>query len=281
MPVGTLFVLATPLGNLSDLSARALEVLRGAPVVAAEDTRHSRRLLSAIDAHPDELVSYHAHSEPGRIAQLLAIVQGGRDLVLITDAGAPGVSDPGGELVAAAHEAGVPVVPIPGPSAVTTALQAAGLPADRYLFLGFLPRKGPERRARIAEVATSPWTVVLYEAAPRLVALLTDLEAAAGPGRTAVVARELTKLHEEIRRGDLAALRSHYEAAAPRGEITLVVAGRPAEEALRAAAPDTAEVERCIAAWLDAGESRREVARRVSAEFGMSRNDAYRLVMER
>jgi len=226
-------------------------------------------------------VSYHAHSEPGRIAQLLAIVQGGRDLVLITDAGAPGVSDPGGELVAAAHEAGVPVVPIPGPSAVTTALQAAGLPADRYLFLGFLPRKGPERRARIAEVATSPWTVVLYEAAPRLVALLTDLEAAAGPGRTAVVARELTKLHEEIRRGDLAALRSHYEAAAPRGEITLVVAGRPAEEALRAAAPDTAEVERCVAAWLDAGESRREVARRVSAEFGMSRNDAYRLVMER
>lgn len=280
MSLGTLYVLATPLGNLADLSARAAEVLRRVPVVAAEDTRHSRRLLSAIDAHPAELVSYHAHSDDGRIAQLLAVAQGGRDLVLITDAGAPGVSDPGGELVAAAHAAGITVVPIPGPSAVTTALQAAGLPADRYLFLGFLPRKGPERRARLAEVGASPWTVVLYEAAPRLVSLLTDLEAAAGPTRTAVVARELTKLHEEIRRGELAALRTHYTETAPRGELTVVVAGRSADEADRATAPDAEEVARSIAAWLAAGESRREVARRVSAEFGLSRNDAYRLVME-
>jgi 16S rRNA (cytidine1402-2'-O)-methyltransferase len=280
MSAGTLFVLATPLGNLGDLSARAIEVLRSAAVVAAEDTRHSRRLLSAIDAHPGELLSFHAHSERGRTEALIGILVGGRDIALITDAGTPGVSDPGPELVAAAQDAGIAVVPIPGPSAVTTALQASGLPADRYLFLGFLPRKGPDRRSRLADVATSPWTVVLYEAAPRLVALLTDLETVAGPTRVAVVARELTKLHEEFRRDTLPALRTHFTAEPPRGEITVVVAGRPAAEAADDATPDPAEVSRMVSARLAAGESRREVARRVSAEFGLSRNDAYRLVME-
>ncbi|HET9064889.1 MAG TPA: 16S rRNA (cytidine(1402)-2'-O)-methyltransferase [Gemmatimonadales bacterium] len=275
---GTLYVLATPLGNLGDLSERAIRTLRDVPVVAAEDTRHSRRLLSAIDAHPAELLSYHAHSDAGREEQLVHMLMAGRDVALITDAGTPGVSDPGVALVALARSAGVTVVPIPGPSAVTTALQASGLPADRYLFLGFLARKGAERRRQLADVAASPWTVVLYEAPPRLVALLADLEAVAGGERRVVVARELTKLHEEFRAGSLAQVRAHFEETPARGELTVVLEGRGSRIEDTAADPDM--IDRVIADALAAGESRREVARRVSTEFGVPRNDAYRRVMD-
>jgi len=275
---GTLYVLATPLGNLGDLSERAIRTLRDVPVVAAEDTRHSRRLLSAIDAHPAELLSYHAHSDAGREEQLVQVLMAGRDVALITDAGTPGVSDPGAAFVALARNAGVTVVPIPGPSAVTTALQASGLPADRYLFLGFLARKGTERRRQLADVAASPWTVVLYEAPPRLVALLADLEAVAGSERRVVVARELTKLHEEFRAGSLAEVRAHFEETPARGELTVVFEGRGSRIEDAAADPDV--IDRVIADALAAGESRREVARRVSTEFGVPRNDAYRRVMD-
>lgn len=275
---GTLYVLATPLGNLGDLSERAIRTLREVPVVAAEDTRHSRRLLSAIDAHPAELLSYHAHSGTGREAQLVRLLLEGRDVALITDAGTPGVSDPGVLLVAAARDAGVTIVPIPGPSAVTTALQASGLAADRYLFLGFLARKGAERRRQLADVAASPWTTVLYEAPPRLVALLADLEAVAGNDRQVVVARELTKLHEEFRAGSLADVRAHFEETPARGEITVVFEGRGSR--IEDAAPDPEVIDRVIADALSAGESRREIARKVSAEFGIPRNDAYRRVMD-
>lgn len=275
---GTLYVLATPLGNLGDLSERAIHTLQGVPVIAAEDTRHSRRLLSAIDAHPAELVSYHAHSGAGREAQLVRQLLAGRDVALMTDAGTPGVSDPGHSLVAAAREAGITVVPLPGPSAVTTALQASGLPADRYLFLGFLTRKGTARRRQLEDVAASPWTVVLYEAPPRLVALLADLEAVAGSDRRVVVARELTKMHEEFRAGTLATVRAHFEATPARGELTVVVAGRG--DRLDEAPPDFELVDRVIAEALVQGESRREIARRVSTEFGLPRNDAYRRVMD-
>ncbi len=275
---GTLYVLATPLGNLGDLSERAIRTLREVPVVAAEDTRHSRRLLSAIDAHPAELLSYHAHSGVGREEQLVQVLLDGRDVALITDAGTPGVSDPGVLLVAAARDAGITVVPIPGPSAVTTALQASGLAADRYLFLGFLARKGAERRRQLADVAASPWTVVLYEAPLRLVALLTDLEGVAGSERRVVVARELTKMYEEFRAGSLADVRAHFEETPARGEITVVFEGRGSR--VEDAAPDPEVIDRAIADALAAGESRREVARRVSAEFGVPRNDAYRRVMD-
>ncbi|MEO8479277.1 MAG: 16S rRNA (cytidine(1402)-2'-O)-methyltransferase [Gemmatimonadota bacterium] len=275
---GTLYVLATPLGNLGDLSERAIRTLREVPVVAAEDTRHSRRLLSAIDAHPAELLSYHAHSGAGREDQLVQVLMDGRDVALITDAGTPGVSDPGVLLVAAARDAGITVVPIPGPSAVTTALQASGLAADRYLFLGFLDRKGAERRRQLADVAASPWTVVLYEAPLRLVALLTDLEAVAGSERRVVVARELTKMYEEFCAGSLADVRAHFEETPARGEITVVFEGRGSR--VEDAGPDPEVIDRAIADALAAGESRREVARRVSAEFGVPRNDAYRRVMD-
>jgi 16S rRNA (cytidine1402-2'-O)-methyltransferase len=273
--MGTLYVVATPLGNLNDLSPRAAEVLRQAPVVAAEDTRRTRGLLSHLGASPT-LLSFHAHSGERRVDTLLEILKEGRDLALVTDAGTPGVSDPGTDLVAAALEAGIVVVPIPGPSAPATALSAAGLPADRYLFLGFVPRKGTERSRLLARAAGEEWSVVLFEAPTRLVTLLQDLAAAAGPGRLALVARELTKLHEELRRGSLAELADYYSMHPPRGELTIVVEGTGTP----AAPPDrTADAVEEATALLAEGLSRREVARRITETTGISRNDAYRLVM--
>ena len=272
---GTLYVVATPLGNLGDLSPRAAEVLRQAGVVAAEDTRRTRGLLSHLGASPT-LLSFHAHSGDRRVDTLLEILKDGRDLALVTDAGTPGVSDPGTDLVAAALEAGLSVVPIPGPSAVATALSGAGLPADRYLFLGFIPRKGTERSRLLARAAAEEWSVVFFEAPSRLVTLLEDLAAAAGPGRTALVARELTKLHEELRRGTLGELADYYSVTPPRGELTIVVEGTGAP----AAPPDrTADAVEEATALLAEGLSRREVARRITETLGISRNDAYRLVM--
>jgi 16S rRNA (cytidine1402-2'-O)-methyltransferase len=272
---GTLYVVATPLGNLGDLSPRAAEVLRQAGVVAAEDTRRTRGLLSHLGASPT-LLSFHAHSGERRVDTLLEILKDGRDLALVTDAGTPGVSDPGTDLVAAALEAGLTVVPIPGPSAVATALSGAGLPADRYLFLGFIPRKGTDRSRLLARAAAEEWSVVFFEAPSRLVGLLEDLAAAAGPGRTALVARELTKLHEELRRGTLAELADYYSLTPPRGELTIVLKGTGAP----ATPPDrTADAVEEATALLAEGLSRREVARQITETLGISRNDAYRLVM--
>jgi 16S rRNA (cytidine1402-2'-O)-methyltransferase len=272
---GTLYVVATPLGNLGDLAPRAAEALRQAAVVAAEDTRRTRGLLSHLGAS-STLLSFHAHSGERRLETLLEILADGRDIALVTDAGTPGVSDPGTDLVAAAREAGFPVVPIPGPSAVATALSVAGIPGDRYLFLGFLPRKGTERARLLTRAAAEEWSVVLYEAPPRLVALLQDLGAVAGHGRRAMVARELTKLHEELKTGTLAELADYYSQTAPRGELTIVMEGTGAP----APPPDRAgEAAVEASALLADGLSRREVARRLTETMGMSRNDAYRLVM--
>ena len=271
---GTLYVVATPLGNLGDLTPRAAEVLRTVPVVAAEDTRRTRGLLSHLGAEP-QVLSFHAHSGARRLETLLEILAGGRDVALCSDAGTPTVSDPGTDLVAAARAAGLAVVPIPGPSAVATALSAAGLSGDRYLFLGFLPRKGTERQRLLQRAAAEEWSVVLFEAPPRLVALLEDLARTAGPGRRAVVARELTKLHEEIRTGTLAQLAGYFSETPPRGELTVVLEGTggPPEE------PDRSEEALEAAAELLAeGLSRREIARRLTESHGLSRNDAYRLV---
>jgi 16S rRNA (cytidine1402-2'-O)-methyltransferase len=273
-PRGTLYVVATPLGNLGDLSPRAAETLRQASVVAAEDTRRTRGLLSHLKASPT-LLSFHAHSGERRVETLLEILGEGRDVALVTDAGTPGVSDPGTDLVGAALHAGFPVVPIPGPSAVATALSAAGIPADRYSFLGFVPRKGAERSRLLARAAGEDWSVVFFEAPTRVVALLTDLAAAAGPGRRVMVARELTKLHEELRTGTLAELADYYSEVPPRGEFTIVMEGRGTPPP----APDrTADAAEEAAALLAEGLSRREVARRLTETMGMSRNDAYRLV---
>ena len=274
--MATLYVVATPLGNLADLSPRAADCLRQVAVVAAEDTRRTRGLLAHLGAHP-QLLSFHAHSGRGRTEALLGMLADGRDVALVTDAGTPGVSDPGPDLVSAARDAGFSVVPLPGASAVTAALSASGLPADRYLFLGFMPRKGAERARLLARACAEEWTVVFFEAPGRLAALLRDLAALVGPDRRVVVARELTKLHEELRAGTVLELGDYYSQEAPKGEVTVLLAGtgEPAPP------PDRTEEGRALARQLlDGGATRREAAQRVAAELGLARNEAYRLVTE-
>lgn len=272
---GTLYIVATPLGNLGDLTARAVEILRQVPIVAAEDTRRTRGLLNHLEAHP-KLLSFHAHSEPRRQEILLEHLREGHDVALVSDAGTPVVSDPGAELVAAVRQAGLTVVPIPGASAVATALSASGLTGDRYLFLGFVPRKGTERARLLERAMQEEWTTVFYEAPTRLAALLTDL-AAHHPVRRAVVARELTKMHEEFRTGTLEALAAYYQESPPRGEITVMVAGADARpEPL----DRTAEAVSMAGELLAEGMSRKEAVRRLVDSLGIPRNQAYRMVMD-
>lgn len=276
MPPGTLYVVATPLGNLGDLSLRAAEVLRKVPIVAAEDTRRTRGLLTHLGTAPT-LLSFHAHSDQQRLDGLLEMLQSGRDIALVSDAGTPTVSDPGTDLVAFARAAGIAVVPVPGASAVATALSAAGLPGDRYLFLGFLPRKGRTRSRLLSRAGTEEWSVVFFEAPPRLVALLEDLIPHAGAERTVVVARELTKMHEEIRSGTLADLVDYYTRIPPRGEVTVVLQGTGEPPAKPDRTEDAVEQATSL---LAEGHTRREVARRLTESLGLPRNEAYKLVME-
>lgn len=276
MPAGTLYVVATPLGNLGDLTPRAAEILRGVPVVAAEDTRRTRGLLTHLGASP-RLLSFHQHSDERRLEVILDILAEGRDVALVSDAGTPVVSDPGAELVAAVRARGGAIVPIPGASAVATSLSAAGFVGDRYLFLGFIPRRGAERARLLARAASEPWPVVFFEAPGRLAALLADLGSAAGPGRRAFVARELTKLHEELRAGTLDELARYFSEREPRGEITVVLEGAGEGATL----PDrSAEAAAMAAELLAGGMSRRDVVERLIGALGLPRNDAYRRVME-
>jgi 16S rRNA (cytidine1402-2'-O)-methyltransferase len=223
---GTLYVVATPIGNLGDVTLRALEVLRSVAVVAAEDTRLTRRLW-ARHGLETPLVSFHAHSGEERREALLGRLEGGEDVALVTDAGTPLVSDPGEDLVAAWAERGGRVVPVPGASAVLAALVASGIPAPRWGFEGFLPRRGRERRERLARIAGDDRATVLFEAPGRVAATLEDLAAACGADRPAAVCRELTKLHEEVRRGSLGELAAEARERPVRGEATIVLAGSP------------------------------------------------------
>ncbi len=278
---GRLFVVATPIGNLGDVSFRAIEVLKSVPLVAAEDTRLTRRLFARYEI-ATSLVSYHARSGRGRELELIEHLRAGRDLALVTDAGTPLVSDPGGELAAAWAADGGVVVPIPGASAVLAALVASGLAAARWSFEGFLPRSGRERRDRLARIAADERACVVYEAPSRVPATLADLAAAAGGERRAAVCRELTKIHEEVVRGPLAEL----AARAAGGEITLrgefaivveaVTAGhsgkRPAGEEQASMADGRAEVARLI----EGGARRSDAVRRVAAATGLDRRELYR-----
>ncbi len=278
-PRGTLYVVATPIGNLGDVTLRALEVLRSVPLIAAEDTRHTHRLL-ARHGIATRTTSYHARSGPGRATALLEHLRGGADLALVTDAGTPGVSDPGGELVAAWAADGGTVVPVPGASAVLAAIVGSGVAGPRWSFEGFLPRSGRGRRERLARIAADDRATVLYEAPGRVAATLADLVTACGPDRPAAACRELTKVHEAFERGPLGELAA---AAADgripaRGEFTLVIGewagGRPAlsEDAVADTLRDArAEVERLVAGGL----GRSEAARQVAATTGLSRRQLY------
>jgi 16S rRNA (cytidine1402-2'-O)-methyltransferase len=273
---GTLYVVATPLGNLGDLSPRAAETLKRVAVVAAEDTRHTRPLLHHVGAQPD-LLSFHAHSSDESLQRILELLGTGKDVAFVTDAGTPAVSDPGPRLVAAARERDYRVVTIPGPTAVAAALAVSGLPADRYLFLGFLPRKGHDRRRLLQRVAESEWTVVLFESPNRLVVLLHDLADVCGAERTAAVSREMTKVFEETRSGTLIELAGYHAETPPRGEVTVVVAGTGRPPADPTPRPDPEARGRAL---LAAGLSRKDAADRLAEETGISRNTAYRLINE-
>jgi len=274
--VATLFLVSTPIGNLEDLSPRAAETLRSVSRVLAEDTRRTRILTERVGSRA-KLVSLHTHNERERSAQILSWLAGGEDLALVSDAGTPLLSDPGARVVDAVMEAGHRVVPIPGPSAILAALVASGLPSERFTFLGFPERKGPERRALLDRVARSTETVVLFESPQRVVSLLEALAEACGADRPCAVARELTKVHEEVNRGTLMAIAAYYREHPPRGEVTVVVA--PATEA--EAGEDVEENARRLAArLLGEGLKPSAAAKELAVRLDLARNDAYRVVQE-
>src|SRR3954467_12366333 len=267
LPAG-LYIVATPIGNLRDITLRALEILAAADLVACEDTRVTRKLFDHYGLSAP-LIAYHDHNAEAARPKILDKLAAGGAVALVSDAGTPLISDPGYRLVRAAAEAGHPVTAAPGPSAALMALTVAGLPTDRFFFEGFLPAKETARRARIADLARIPATLVLFESGPRLAATLADLAAGFGP-REAAVARELTKLHEEVRRGDLATLAADYAAGAEtRGEIVIVIAAPPATEQ-----PSAADIDALLHAAL-ARTSVKEAVAEVAAATGEPRRAVY------
>jgi 16S rRNA (cytidine1402-2'-O)-methyltransferase len=272
--VSTLYLVSTPIGNLSDLSPRAAETLRGVSRILCEDTRRTRVLVDHVDARAP-LVSVHAHNERERIGAILGWLEAGEDVAMVSDAGTPLVSDPGARVVSAVSAAGHRVIPIPGASAALAALVASGLPAERFTFLGFPARKGAARSADLARVVGSAETAVLFESPHRLVALLDDLAGLCAPNRRVSVSRELTKLHEETLRGTLAEVAAHYRERTPKGEVTVVVEPAPAFEARQVGRE---EVERLAEGLLREGMKPSEVSRELVDRLALARNEAYRIV---
>jgi 16S rRNA (cytidine1402-2'-O)-methyltransferase len=272
----TLVLAGAPIGQYGDASARLREELAAAEVLAAEDTRRLQRLCRDLGVRPaGRVVSYFEGNEVQRTPELLDALRAGQRVLLVTDAGMPSISDPGYRLVAAAAAEGLPVTCVPGPSAVTTALAVSGLPSDRFCFEGFLPRKGGERRARLGVLAAERRTTVFFEAPHRLAESLTDMAAAFGDDRAGVVCRELTKTHEEIRRGPLAALAA-WAAEGVRGEVTVVVAGAP--EPTVELTPD--ELVRQVGVREAAGLTRKEAVAAVAQETGLPKREVYDAVVQ-
>lgn len=269
----TLYLVATPVGNLEDITLRALRILRQVALIATEDTRTTGQLLKHFNIHCP-LLSYYEHNKVTRLERVLAALEQG-DVALVSEAGTPLFSDPGYELVLAAIERGFPVVSIPGPSALTAALPASGLPTDRFLFLGFTPRKAGERRRWLQEVATQPATLVCFEAPHRLRETLADLIDIFGGERRISVCRELTKLHEEIWRGTLAEAEQEWNQREPRGEFTLVIAGAPP-----AVTWTESQVEAALSKMTETGVSGKEAIRQVTDYSGWSKRDVYALAQK-
>ena len=268
-------LIATPIGNLGDLSPRARSVLAEADLICCEDTRRTRALLSAFEIRAgNRLVSLHGDNETSRLERVTQSVAAGGTVAVVSDAGTPGISDPGAWLAGQLAAQGERVTVVPGPSSVLAALVVSGLPTDRFSVEGFLPRKGPARRERLAALARDPRTTVLFESPHRVMPTLGDLVDACGPDRAAVVARELTKRHEEVFRGTLAAARTHVEATPPRGEYVLVLAGAGAADA-----PTDDDLAAEARAALEAGMSARDAAAHVAGRLGVSRRRAYDVVV--
>jgi 16S rRNA (cytidine1402-2'-O)-methyltransferase len=271
-----LVLAATPIGRVADAPPRLAEELATADVVAAEDTRRLKRLVGDLGVTVSgRVVSYFEGNDERRTPELVAALEAGAVVAVVTDGGMPSVSDPGFRLVRAAVEAGFPVTAAPGPSAVTTALALSGLPSDRFVFEGFLPRTPANRRSRLRELAAEPRTLVFFEAPHRITGALADLAATFGEDRPAAVCRELTKTYEEVRRGPLASLAAWAVESPPRGEITLVVGGAPARPAER---PDDDELRAAVAAQEAGGRSRRDAIQAVADEYGLKKREVYALV---
>ena len=267
--MGTLYLVGTPIGNLEDITLRALRVLKEVRLIAAEDTRQTRKLLGRYGiATP--VVSFHAHSGPARLRQLLAALAEG-DVALVSDAGMPGVSDPGAELVQAAARAGFPIVVVPGPSAVTAAAAVSGLVSDGFVFAGFLPRRQKERRERLAELAGLPYPLIVFEAPHRLREMLRDALDVLGD-RPVAVCRELTKHFEDVQRMTLSQAVAFYEQHEPRGEFVLVIAAHDGQSP----PPSEESVRRLVADRLAAGEAPSVIARELARQTGLPRRELYR-----
>jgi 16S rRNA (cytidine1402-2'-O)-methyltransferase len=270
---GTLYLVGTPIGNLGDLAPRAVETLASVDLIAAEDTRRTGRLLKAFDISTP-LASFFEGNERERTGELVARLRDGADIALVTDGGMPSVSDPGYRLVRGCADAGIDVRVVPGPSSATAALVVSGLPTDRFAFEGFLPRAREARRSRLASLRDDPRTLVLFESPRRVRALLGDALDVLG-NRPATLARELTKLHEEVVRGTISALVDHLGDRDPKGEVVIVLGG---------AASPAPDLDTCVAearALVAGGERKRDAARAVAERSGVSANDVYRALLER
>jgi 16S rRNA (cytidine1402-2'-O)-methyltransferase len=272
---GALYIVGTPIGNLEDMTFRAIRILQTVDAIAAEDTRHTGKLLQHFQIKTPQ-ISCHQHNILSRLPVLLERLHAGQQLALVTDAGMPGISDPGYELVQACVAEGIAVIPIPGPTAAITALSASGLPTDRFCFEGFLPTKGAERRARLAALQPETRTMILYEAPHRLLQTLQDLSEICEVNRGVVVSRELTKRYETFWRGSLEDAIAHFTTTEPRGEFTLVIAGATVTEP---ELPSEEVVRKSIAALIEQGISKSQASRQVAKELNLSRREVYQLAL--
>jgi len=271
---GVLYVVATPIGNLEDMTFRAIAILQSVDVIAAEDTRHTGKLLHHFQITTPQ-ISYHDHNRLSRLPEVLQRLQEGQKIALVTDAGMPGISDPGYELVKACAEADIVVVPVPGACAIVAALSAAGLPTDRFVFEGFLPVKGQERRDRLEGIQSEVRTLVLYEAPHRVRTTLQDLAEVLGGDRAIVLGRELTKLHEQFWRGTLTAAIAYYQTREPQGEYTFVVAGATLSQPLLSEGDLKTELK----AIINQGVSRSQASRQLAQQTSFSRRQVYQLAL--
>lgn len=271
---GTLYIVGTPIGNLEDITYRAVRVLQNVDLIAAEDTRHTGKLLHHFQVKAPQ-ISYHDHNRHSRHPEILEHLSAGKAIALVTDAGMPGISDPGYELVVACVEANIPVVPIPGVSAVTTAISAAGLPTDRFVFEGFLPVKGQERISRLDFLAAEARTIIIYESPHRLQQTIKDLIKVLGIERNIVLARELTKLYEEFWRGTLQEAATQLKNREPQGEYTLVVAGTPTALPFLSAS----EIESELKTIMQGGVSRSQASRQLANITSHSRRELYQIAL--
>jgi 16S rRNA (cytidine1402-2'-O)-methyltransferase len=270
----TLYIVGTPIGNLEDITFRAVRILQNVDLIAAEDTRHTGKLLQHLQVRTPQ-ISYHEHNRSSRIPELLEHLHSGKAIALVSDAGMPGISDPGYELVKACVEAGISVVPIPGASAAITALSAAGLPTDKFVFEGFLPAKGQQRREYLEVLETESRTLIFYESPHRLRETLQDLAQVWGSDRQIVLARELTKLYEEFWRGTIGDAIAHYQQREPQGEYTILVAGKPPSQTLLTEEQLKAELQQLISQ----GISRSQASRQLTKYTSLNRRQVYQIAL--